>query len=162
MLNRRSIIVGAACLPAFSVLPHEASAHELAMRLQGSRLIYLTPIKSNGEESACKGEVWFQYHAGDIYVVTQAEAWRAEAVRKGLSMAKVWVGEFGVWTDADEAFRDAPELMLKGTLETNSNAHASVLDAMGLKYSDEWGVWGPRFRDGLKDGSRVMLRYKLT
>ena len=35
-----------------------------------------------------------------------------------------------------------------------------ALEAFGAKYADEWGSWGPRFRDGLADGSRVLLRYR--
>lgn len=162
MLNRRSVLVGAVCLPAFRVLAHDATDIAIERRLQRSRLIYLTPIKSNGEESACKGEVWFQYHQGEIFVVTQAEAWRAEAIRQGLTSARIWVGEYGVWTNADDAFREAPELMLNGSLETDSTIHAAVLEEMGTKFSDEWGVWGPRFRNGLADGSRVMLRYQIS
>jgi hypothetical protein len=42
----------------------------------------------------------------------------------------------------------------------DADSQTSVLDAMGDKYPLEWVIWGPRFRNGLADGSRVMLRYQ--
>lgn len=160
MLTRRMVLASAATLPVLpNILRAETASNEA---LASSRLIYLTPIRSDGAESACKGEVWFMWDAPDIYVVTQATAWRAEAVRKGLTKARIWVGEFGVWTNANDKFRKAPELMLDGVLETDATAWDNTLEKMGKKYSDEWGVWGPRFRNGLQDGSRVMLRYSIV
>ena len=35
-----------------------------------------------------------------------------------------------------------------------------VLQRLGKKYADEWATWGPRFRNGLASGQRVMLRYR--
>ncbi|MGR8947121.1 MAG: hypothetical protein ACU84Q_03680 [Gammaproteobacteria bacterium] len=127
--------------------------------LDKSALIYLTPILANGNESACHGEVWFVHHDGEIYVVTQTDAWRAQAIRKGLATAAIWIGEFGVWKRAKNKFRSAPYLRIKGSLETDSAVHAAVLEKFGAKYANEWSSWGPRFRDGLAEGSRVMLRY---
>lgn len=43
---------------------------------------------------------------------------------------------------------------------TDAHLHGAVLEAMGPKYVEEgWGTWGNRFRTGLADGDRVMLRY---
>ena len=128
--------------------------------LDKSALIYLTPILSNGDESTCHGEVWFVHHNKEIFVVTQQDAWRAQAVRQGLNTAAIWIGEFGVWKSAKNKYRSAPYLRISGQLETNAEVHADILEKFGKKYADEWGSWGPRFRKGLADGSRVMLRYQ--
>ena len=128
--------------------------------LDKSALIYLTPIKSDGQESACHGEVWFIHHEKEIFVVTQHDAWRAQAVRQGLNTAAIWIGEFGVWKSAKNKYRSAPYLRISGQLETDAKLHATVLEQFGKKYADEWGSWGPRFRKGLANGSRVMLRYQ--
>ena len=128
--------------------------------LDKSALIYLTPIKSDGQESACHGEVWFIHYEKEIFVVTQYDAWRAEAVRQGLDTAAIWIGEFGVWKSAKNKYRSAPYLRIKGQLENDANVHAQVLEKFGQKYADEWGSWGPRFHKGLSNGSRVMLRYQ--
>ena len=36
----------------------------------------------------------------------------------------------------------------------------AALAAFGAKYPDEWDKWEPRFRKGLADGSRVLIRYR--
>ena len=166
MTTRRDLVVGMAIAPTIPLLARTAFAEDAgatpADKLETSQLIYITPIKSNGEESRCKAEIWFGRHEGDVFVVTPSEAWRAEAVRKGLTRARLWVGEFGVWTQADGAFRKAPEFMATASIESEAEVQAQVLATMGEKYSDTgWGRWGQRFKDGLADGSRVMIRYAL-
>ena len=158
MITRRTFVAGTALAPALLIAPRLWA--DATNALQSSKLVYLTPLKSDGEESRCKAEIWFAFHDGDVYVVTQADAWRAEAVRQGLNQARIWVGDFGIWTDADDAFRAAPQLETTASLETDAEAQTQVLQNMGEKYADDgWSRWGPRFRTGLDDGSRVMIRY---
>lgn len=161
-INRRQILGGAAALLTAGVSgirPVTAATSPAVAFLDKSNLIYLSPLQSDGSESACHGEVWFVHHGGEVYVVTRSDAWRAEAVRRGLRQAACWIGEFGVWTRAKNRYRSAPYLVLEGRFEEDAAAHAAILDIYGSKYADEWGSWGPRFREGLAQGSRVMLRY---
>ena len=159
MLTRRTLVAGAALTPLV-LITRPAKARLAA--LDTSPLVYVTPIKSNGEESRCKAEIWFAHHDGAVFVVTPPDAWRAEAVGLGLRRARMWVGDFGVWSDADGAFRQAPELMATATLETRGDTRAKVLRTMAAKYANSgWAKWGPRFKKGLVDGSRVMIRYAL-
>ncbi len=130
--------------------------------LDKSKLIYLSPLQSDGSESACHGEVWFVHHAGEIFVVTRSDAWRAEAIRRGLRRAAIWIGEFGVWKRAKDRYRSASYLEIVGRFEEDPATHAAILGHYSEKYADEWGSWGPRFRKGLSEGSRVMLRYAVT
>jgi len=124
-----------------------------------SPLIYITPIQSSGAESSCQSEVWFATHGGAMYVVTAAEAWRAEAVRKGLTNARIWVGDVGPVGRSDGKYKNLPKVEATASLETDAATQTQVLEVMGVKYSNEWGTWGPRFKNGLADGSRVMLKY---
>ena len=167
MATRRDLVVGLAIAPTIPLLARSAFAEEAKAtpkdKLETSQLVYITPIKSNGEESRCKAEIWFSHHDGDVFVVTPPATWRAQAVGKGLTKARLWVGEFGVWTQADGAFRDAPEFMATASIATEADVHAKVLSAMGEKYAQTgWGRWGQRFKDGLEDGSRVMIRYAIA
>lgn len=161
-LDRRRFLTGSAALLLTALgLPRFVHADSPATAaLDKSQLIYLSPILTDGRESTCHGEVWFVHHDGEVYVCTQADAWRAQALRRGLTRAKVWIGEFGVWTRAGDRYRSAPYLELDGRLETDATVHAAVLAVFGSKYVAEWDSWGPRFRDGLADGSRVLLRYR--
>ena len=157
MITRRTFVVGAGAIPALSLIGRPINGDAL----EQSKLIYVTPLKSDGEESRCKGEVWFAYDGESVFVVTPPATWRARAVRRGLTRARMWVGEFGQWKRAGNAFRRAPELLATGVLETNAEAHARVLEIMAGKYAREWPTWGPRFKRGLEDGSRVMIRYAI-
>ena len=102
--NRRQVIkaglsvAGAAMLP----LPGLSVASE-------SPLIYLSPVRSDGELSACQAEVWFATEGQDFYVVTASNAWRARAVTQGLTDTQVWVGDVGRWQRADGSYRQLPQ-----------------------------------------------------
>ena len=158
-LSRRTFVVGASIAPAFLLAGRHIWA-DAPEGLASSPLVYLTPLKSNGEESRCKAEIWFAYDGSDIFVVTEPDRWRARAVDQGLTRARIWVGDFGVWTRSDGAFRQAPELMATGSIETAADIHAKILGIMGEKYADTgWSRFGEPFRTGLADGSRVMIRY---
>ena len=160
--RRQALASGAALLlSAWGSARYTFAASRAVAALSKSGLIYLTPLVGRGRESHCHGEVWFVYHEGEIFVNTPADTWRAEAMRRGYRRAKIWIGEFGVWKRAENRFRSAPYLELKGLLETDTAVHTELLGVFGSKYPAEWDKWGPRFRDGLADGSRVLLRYQI-
>ena len=163
-LSRRKILLGGtACFVAGLGFADRIRAESPALAaLARSQLIYLSPMRANGEASTCQGEVWYVYHEQEVYVVTQADAWRARAIEKGLTLAKVWIGEFGPWRRANGKYKSAPYLELNGRLEKNRKTHEALLPHFGAKYAGEWGRWGPRFRKGLADGSRSLLRYKVS
>ena len=152
-LTRRSLIAAAAAVPAVTLLSRVSWADEQ------SPLIYITPIKSNGEESACQAEVWYLGDGDNMYVVTDATAWRAKAVGLGLTSARIWVGDVGLWQKSDGKYKDLPQVNAGASLETDAAEHARLLELFGQKYTAEWAKWGPRFSNGLADGSRVMLKY---
>ncbi len=152
-MKRRNLLqLGGAAVIA-GLVPWRAQAE------QESHLIYLSPLKSNGALSSCQAEVWYVQSESDMYVVTASSAWRAEAVKRGLSRTHIWVGDVGMWKSSDGAYLKLPSLNAEGSLVDDPAAHARVLERFGTKYASEWGTWGPRFKNGLADGSRVMLRY---
>jgi hypothetical protein len=162
MFSRRTLIVAsAAALVVGSVRARGAPARADALRsaLDDSDLIYITPLKGDGSESRCHAEVWFAFDGTNVYVVTSSAAWRARNIRAGRTQARAWVGEFGNWQRANEAYRAAPELLATGSIVTDAAEQTRVLELLGDKYSLQWLVWGPRFRNGIADGSRVMLQY---
>lgn len=153
-MKRRSFLQGA------TVLAGAAAAPGLIRAASESPLIYLSPLQTNGELSRCQGEVWFVGRAGDMFVVTDTSAWRAQAIRQGLSRTQVWVGDVGLWQRSNGRYKNLPSLQAQGSLIDDAVVHATVLRQFGDKYVDEWGRWGPRFQRGLADGSRVLLRYR--
>lgn len=161
-LDRRTFFTAATALlvaPALAPRVFAAEAPAIAA-LDKSQLVYICPTLADGSDSRCQAEVWFVHFDDDVFVCTSAKAWRARAVARGLARARMWVGEFGVWKQSDGAYLSAPHMHVEGRLENDTAVQARALEAFGAKYSEEWGSWGPRFRDGLADGSRVLLRYR--
>ena len=157
MITRRTLLGTGLAAVALSPFARGGDVPRAAM--VESPLIYLTPLKSDGAESRCQAEIWFALHDGSMYVVTPDDAWRTEAIRLGLDQARIWIGDVGNWKRANERYRSLPVVETSANIETDEAVHEQVLTAMGEKYADEWGTWGPRFRNGLADGSRTMLKY---
>ncbi|MBM4385908.1 MAG: hypothetical protein FJ091_21385 [Deltaproteobacteria bacterium] len=163
--TRREILIAGA---ATALLPRlargEAGALSAAARaaLGTSPLVYVTALKRDGSESRCHAEVWFVRDGDSALVVTGAKAWRAAAIGKGLTRARLWVGDHGVWNPADSSYQASPSFLADASLETTSAQHDHALTLFGSKYTREWGSWGPRFKNGLADGSRVLIRYRAT
>ena len=170
MIGRRRILKAATGLVAFGLLPGAlraaapnapiAGPDALAALLAGTDLVYLTTLRRDGSESRCQAEVWFVADSTDIFVVTAAGAWRARAVAAGLPQTRIWVGDLGVWTRTEGRNRDLPQVDASAEIVTAPAEHERVLALFGSKYPVSWVLWGPRFRKGLADGSRVMLRYR--
>jgi hypothetical protein len=162
-MNRRRLLALAAAAVPVAWLPGRAPAAPASLddALAESSLIYLTPLHGDGRESACQAEIWFVAEDRDAWVVTASGSWRARAVTRGLDRARVWVGDVGVWTRSNGAYRALPAAEAAVTQVDDPEVHARVLALFGAKYRLSWMLWGPRFRNGLADGSRVLLRYRL-
>jgi hypothetical protein len=171
VISRRVFIRGAATLSGVVLLPANLARSRDAefqvskaaqAAIESSQLIYITPIKSDGKESSCHAEVWFYAEGADLLVVTKKELWRSQAVMRGLDRARIWVGDHGVWKRSNDAFRKAPSFLAQAEhISSDAKAVERTLKAMGPKYAnDEWSTYGPRFKQGLADGSRVLLRYR--
>lgn len=155
-MQRRTFIRNSSVLLAGAALPWSAFGAGQAE----SPLIYISPYKTNGDLSRCQAEVWYAQDGADMYVVTASNAWRARAISAGLQRTKIWVGDVGPWQRSGGGYKNLPALQANGAQINDAAQHARLLQIFGAKYADEWGSWGPRFRNGLADGSRVMLRYQ--
>jgi len=158
MIDRRTLLKFSMIGLIVATLPSRLWA-DATRGMAESALIYITPLKQDGRESSCQAEVWFQLHDGAMYVVTSNKAWRAIAVGKGLTSARVWVGDVGQWKSSDGKYKALPVVTTQANIVGDKAVQTGVLDKMGRKYPGEWSTWGPRFNNGLADGSRVMLRY---
>jgi hypothetical protein len=159
-LTRREFVIASAAL---ALAPRFARAQGLPTELESalgeSPLIYITPIKRDGSESSCHAEVWFAKDGDSALVVTGSDRWRAIAIGKGLTKARLWVGDHGGWRSSD-AWKKAPSFMADASIESSAAAHDHALSLFGSKYTREWGSWGPRFKNELASGKRVLIRYR--
>ena len=160
-LGRAALAVGALVLPPRLARADSEPLSEAARAALGeSPLVYISPLRKDGSESTCHGEVWFVTDGDDVFLCTGAEGWRSRAVKRGLTRARLWVGDHGVWTRAGGKFRESPSYDATASFAAETEVREKALEAFGKKYPDEWGKWGPRFRNGLADGSRVLIRYR--
>lgn len=163
--SRRAFLLNSVIFSTGLLLPLRAFG-DTHTKLQDARarspLVYISPLRSDGGESRCHGEVWFVMDGDDVLVVTNPERWRAACVSQGLDRARIWVGDFGPWKQSKGAFRDAPSYDAKASLDSDPGTHTRALAAFGKKYPDSWDQWGPRFTRGLASGERVLVRYTQT
>ena len=158
MITRRTLLATGAAAVVWAPLARGGDTLRAAMA--ESPLIYLTPLQTGGAESSCQAEIWFALHEGAMYVVTKTDAWRTEAIRRGLNRTRIWVGDVGNWRRANGQYKNLPVVEATASVEMDAAHREGVLASMGDKYADEWPTWGPRFRNSLADGSRVMLKYQ--
>ena len=165
-MTRREILVGGIVGMGVLALSPRSGAQTYALpdetksALAQSGLVYISPLRSDGEESRCHGEVWFAHDHGSVLIVTQSDAWKSRALSAGLDRARIWVGDFGPVRRASDRYRSAPGFLARATSDKDDAAFERLLAAYAKKYPDEWDRWESRFRRGYADASRVLIRYE--
>ncbi len=167
--SRRELLLGAgAALGALALPLGRARAEQEPFGLPqatrdalgASSLVYVSPLKPDGGESTCHGEVWFTTQDEDVLLATGNDTWKARALARGWTRARIWVGDFGPVGKAEDRFRKAPSFEAKASRDEDPTAFEHLMTEFATKYPAEWGKWEPRFRKGYTDGSRVLIRYR--
>jgi hypothetical protein len=134
--------------------------------LQTSPFVYISPLKSNGEESTCHGEVWFAWLDGAVLVNSRRGTWKVKALERGMQRARIWVGDFGRWktgvlgTERNEAFRSAPSFVAHARFETDRAVLDRLIAADADKYGKDFDRWREDMRTGFFSGQRKLIRYE--
>ncbi len=132
--------------------------------LESSPFVYVSPLRSDGSESACHGEVWFGWIDGAVVLITSEGTWKARSAARGLDRARIWVGDYGRWKERlggrNERFREGPSFDARALRVTERGLLDRLLAIFDQKYPGEIGKWRPRMEKGFRDGSRVLLRYE--
>lgn len=173
LISRRVFLVGAAGLALWPLARHAAAWPRLAARkpdldpkllaaLQQSPFVYISPLRRDGQESSCHGEVWFGWIDGAVVLTSASSSWKARAAGKGLTGARIWAGDYGRSKQLgmrNEAFRAAPSFVARAEIVKDPALVDRLLAVYDKKYPKEIGSWRERMRAGNADGSRVLLRY---
>ena len=183
-LDRRTFLAGTLAALALPLLP-AARAHAQTAAAPGgsssaaagklpeatrtllskSPYVYISPLRANGEESSCHGEVWFGWLDDTVVMITAADRWKARAIEKGRDRARLWVGDHGRWktpTGRNEAFREAPNFDARVSRSRDKALLDRMLALYEKKYPKEIGNWRDRFVEGFASGERWLLRYDIT
>jgi len=165
MLRRRSLLLALLGLPALALWPRRARAAlpEAALgALEASPYVYVSPLRADGAESACHGEVWYAWLDGRAVIITARDRWKARALERGLARARLWVGDFGPWKRLgieSERFRQGPSFDARAERVTDPEVLERLLAAYQRKYPGEIGTWRDRFREGFASGERLLIAY---
>ncbi len=173
MIHRRGLLTAAlAAVAGFLTAPvaraiprlRLALASDLEEALEKSPYVYVSPLLASGRESTCHGEVWYAWLDGAVFAIVAADGWKAKSLAAGRDRARLWVGDHGTWKTSGglsrtESFRKAPHLDVRGEGLRDPKMVERVLSVYDVKYPDEIGRWRDRMRNGVADGSRVLIRY---
>lgn len=139
-----------------------ARSVDLEAAAASSEFAYISPLLANGRESSCHGEVWYAWLDGSVVMITGSDRWKARALRRGLTTARIWLGSHGRWKGwigTNEAFRQAPHFDATVGAVKDRVLLDRMLASFAEKYPAEIDDWRDKMRSGFADGSRTLLRY---
>ena len=125
----------------------EALEPALEKALETSPYVYIASTRKDGTLSK-PAEIWFFWHKSALYVGTPKTAHRVRRIQAGRPQAKIWVGK-----------PDGPSFVATGALVSSPELNEVLYSTFAKKYGEHWKSYEERFRTGLKDGSRVLVRY---
>lgn len=133
--------------------------------IEKSPFAYISPLKKDGSESTCHGEVWFAWIDGAVVVNTRRGTWKVKALGKGLDRARVWIGDYGRWKprlvgDPSEAFRNGATFDAKARFETDRKVLDQLIAIYEKKYAGDFDQWREDMQTGFFSGARKLIRYE--
>ncbi len=143
------VLVLAALLVAF-VRPAAADlalAPEIVRALEQSPYVYVATQRKDGTFSP-PAEIWFMWDQDAVWVASPVTTWRAKRIEAGRPAARIYVGK-----------KDGPMLTATGAFVRDPAAYERLYATFAKKYPDGWPRYEAKFREGLQDGSRVLMRY---
>jgi len=115
--------------------------------LRESEFVYISSTRKDGTLSR-KAEIWFTWQDGAVWVGTGPESWRAKRIRWKRPMATIWIGG-----------PEGPSIRARGEFVSDPKRYDMLCTAYSAKYPARWPRWEASFREGLANGSRVLVRY---
>jgi hypothetical protein len=123
-------------------------APELQKALDSSKYVYIQSTRKDGKLSKA-AEIWFMYHNGAVWVASPPSTYRVKRIKAGQTKAKIAVGK-----------TDGPSFNAKGSIVKDPEVNKVLFETYAKKYANEWKSHEQNFRDGLANGSRVLIKYE--
>lgn len=130
--------------------------------LENSPYVYVSPLRTDGQESRCHGEVWYGWYEGSVFLTTETKTWKARSVKSGLNAARLWVGNYGRWKRTlgkNNDFMAGPSFDALASISNDSNQLSRLFEELARKYPKGFPKWEKKMKKGHSEGSRVLLRY---
>jgi hypothetical protein len=137
-------------LVATPVVPAQSAAlsPELQKALDSSKYVYIQSSRKDGKLSK-PAEIWFMPYNGAVWVASPPTTYRVKRIKAGQTQAKIAVGK-----------ADGPSFNAKGSIVTDPAVNKALFETFAKKYTNEWKSLEQKFRDGLANGSRVLIKYE--
>jgi hypothetical protein len=133
--------------PAAATAPAAALSPELASQLESATYVYISSTRKDGSLSR-RAEIWFMFADGAVWVASAPTTWRVKRIRWGRPAATIWVGT-----------SDGPSFRARGEIVADPKRYDQLCERFAVKYRDRWARWESSFREGLRSGERVLIRY---
>jgi len=124
-----------------------ALSSELDHALKESKYVYIQSARKSGELGR-PAEIWFYYDGAAVYVGTRPDSWRVRRIKAGRKRARIAVGK-----------TDGPSFEAIGELKHDAAIEQRMMESYAKKYPDGWDKHADSFREGFKNGQRVLVRY---
>jgi len=125
-----------------------APSPELQKALDSSKYVYIQSTRKDGKLSK-PAEIWFMPYNGAVWVASPPTTYRVKRIKAGQTTAKIAVGK-----------ADGPSFNAKGSIVKDPEANKVMFETYAKKYTNEWKSYEQKFRDGLANGSRVLIKYE--
>jgi len=136
---------------AISVPAQSASfSPEQQNALDSSKYIYVQSTRKDGSPSKA-AEIWFMYYKDAVWVASPVTTHRVKRIQAGQTKAKIAIGK-----------PDGPSFAAKGSLVKDPEVNKVMFETFAKKYASDWSSYDKKFRDGLADGSRTLIKYEPT
>jgi hypothetical protein len=142
------VIAAALVLAAAAAPPAAALNPDLEKALDASTYVYVATERKGGAFGT-PAEIWFLYHQGAVWVASPTTTWRVKRLRAGRPKARIAVGTSG-----------GPSFTATGAIVADRAVYDLMFETFARKYPERWPGYEQRFRQGLADGTRVLIRYR--
>lgn len=121
---------------------------ELQKALDSSKYVYIQSTRKDGKLGK-PAEIWFMPYNGAVWVASPPATYRVKRIQAGQTKAKILIGK-----------ADGPSFNAKGSIVKDPEVNKAMFEAYAKKYTNEWKSYEQKFRDGLANGSRVLIKYE--
>ena len=143
-MRRLTVLAVAVCLAASAAA---ALSPELDRALKDGKYVYIQSERKSGELGKA-AEIWFYYDGKAVWVGTPPTSWRVKRIKAGRKKARIAAGK-----------SDGPAFDATGEVVRDAAVEKQLMEAYAKKYPEGWSRFADKFRDGFKNGERVLVRY---
>ena len=115
--------------------------------LEDAPFVYIQSTRKDGSLSR-PAEIWFAFFDDAVWVASAPTSWRVKRIRWKRPQARIAIGS-----------QDGPSIRARGELVRDDKLYDRLCSIYAVKYAERWSRWESSFRDGLRSGERVLIRY---